>query len=332
MNPFRPLLFVLLLVAPLSAQRGLTVNLGTVVPKGSAWHETLERMSQEWARISGGRVRLRILPGGALGDDVEMLRLVRVGRLQAVAMTGIGLAKLDPGVDALHIPLLFDSYAELDYVRDKMAPTLEARLATEGFVVLNWADGGWAQFFTKRSAATLDELRKQKLWISAGDPRTERLYKRFDMTVTPLSMGDVPTGLQTGLIEAITIPPLFAMLDGSYRSAPNLIDLKWAPVTGGVVVSNTAWEKIPADLRPKLLAASREAGDELRTKIRRLGDDAVAQMKTRGLNVVAVDRAAWQKEVEAAYPELRGELAPEELFDMALRLRDEFRARRAASR
>lgn len=327
MNLLRTILTALVLTVPLSAQRSLTVNLGTVVPKGSAWHDTLERMSQEWERISGGRVRLRILPGGALGDDVEMLRLMRVGRLQAVAMTGIGLAKLDSGVDALHIPMLFDSYAELDYVRDKMAPALEARLAAQGYVVLNWADGGWAQFFTKQPTKTLADLRKQKLWISAGDPRTERLYKRFDMTVTPLSMGDVPTGLQTGLIEAITIPPLFAMLDGSYRSAPNLIDLKWAPVTGGVVLSKEAWEKIPSDLRPKLLAASRAAGDELRTKIRRLGDDAVTQMKTRGLNVVSVDVGAWRREVEAAYPDLRGELAPADLFDEALRLRDEYRAR-----
>lgn len=321
------LLAVLFLALPLSAQRGLTINLGTVVPKGSAWHETLERMSQEWARISGGKVRLRILPGGALGDDVEMLRLVRVGRLQAVAMTGIGLAKIDQGVDALHIPMLFDSYAELDYVRDKMAPKLEARLASEGFIVLNWADGGWAQFFTKKPAKTIDELREQKLWISAGDPRTERLYKRFDMTVTPLSMGDMPTGLQTGLIEAITVPPLFAMLDGSFRTAPNMIDLKWAPVTGGVVISKAGWEKIPADLRPKLLAASKKAGDELRAKIRRLGADAITQMKTRGLNVVSVDAAAWRAEVEAAYPELRGELAPADLFDEALRLRNEYRTR-----
>ena len=130
MNWMRAILLSLLAAATLSAQRGMTVNVGTVVPKGSAWHETLERMTQEWARISGGRVRLRVLPGGALGDDVEMLRLVRVGRLQALATTGIGLAKLDPGIDALHIPMLFSSYEELDYVRDKMAPVLEKRLAS----------------------------------------------------------------------------------------------------------------------------------------------------------------------------------------------------------
>lgn len=320
-------LIALIAVAALPAQRGLTITLGTVVPDGSAWHQTLKKMEQDWARISGGRVRLRIMAGGRLGDDVEMLRLVRIGRLQAVAVTGIGLARIDEGIDALHIPMLFKSYDELDAVRNRMAPALEKRMEAKGFVVLNWADGGWARFFSKEPVRTLDDLRKLKLWISAGDPKTERLYKRYDMQVTPLSLGDVQTGLQTGLVEAVTEPPLFAMLDGTYKAAPNMTDLRWAPVIGGTVISKDAWEKIPADLRPQLMEAARQAGEDLRDKIRRLGEDAVAQMKSRGLNVVSVDRAAWEKEVTALYPELRGELAPADLFDQAIRYRDEFRAK-----
>ena len=314
-------------VLPAGAQRGLTITLGTVVPEGSAWHQTLKQMEQDWARISGGRVRLRIMAGGRLGDDIEMLRLMRIGRLQALALTGIGLARMDEGVDAMHIPLLFRSYEELDYVRDKMAPTLEKRLASNGFVILNWSDGGWAHFFAKQPVATLADLRKQKLWISAGDPKTERLYKKFDMQVTPLALGDVQTGLQTGLVEVVTEPPLFAMLDGTYQAAGNMTDLRWAPVLGGTVISKDAWEKIPADLRPQLEEASRKAGDDLRATIRKLGADAITQMKSRGLNVVEVDRAAWEKEVTALYPQLRGDLAPADLFDMAIRYRDEYRAK-----
>jgi hypothetical protein len=53
-------------------------------------------------------------------------------------------------------------------------------------------------------------------------------------------------------------------------------------------------------------------------------------MKTRGLNVVAVDSATlakWRSEVHDAYPKLRGTLAPADLFDQALKLRDQYRAR-----
>ncbi len=328
--PYRQLVLAaafIVCAAPLAAQRAIRLNLGTVVPKDSAWHEVLMQIRQDWAAISGGRVDLRIYAGGALGDESEMLRKVRIGQLQAVAATSIGLAIIDQGVDALSIPMLFDSYAELDSVRDSMAPKLAKRLEDKGFVVLNWSDGGWAQFFTKKPAKTLDDIRNQKLWISAGDPRTERLYKDFDMNVVPLPLTETPTALQTGLIEAVTEPPLFALLDGTYQRAPYMTDIKWGPVVGGTVISKEAWERIPADLRPKLLAAAEKAGAGLRTRIRALGDDAIEQMKQRGLTVVATDRAAWLKEVEAAYPKLRGVLAPADLFDEAIRLRDQYRAR-----
>lgn len=318
------------LATPLSAQRAsraVRVNLGTVVPKDSAWYEVLVRMKQEWTTISGGRVDLRIYPGGSLGDDVEMLRKVRIGQLQAVAVTSVGLSRIDDSVEALHIPLLFQNYAELDYVRDRLAPKLEAGLKTKGYVVLNWSDGGWAQFFTKEPAKTIDDIRGMKLWIAAGDPGTEKLYRDFGMRPTPLPMTEMLTALQTGLIEAIDVPPLFAMLDGSFQRAPYMTDIRWGAVIGGTVISADAWEKIPADLRPKLLASARKAGDEMRGRIRQLGDDAIAQMKQRGLTVVSVDQAAWQAEVEKGYPKMRGQLAPADLFDEAIRLRDEYRAK-----
>ena len=315
------------LAAPAAAQRGLRINLGTVVPQDSPWYEVLQQMRQDWTEISGGKVDLRIYAGGALGDDTEMLRKTRIGQLQAVAMTGIGLSRIDPGVDALQIPLLFQSYEELDYVRDKMAPTLEKRIAAEGFQVLAWSDGGWAHYFSKKPAPTLADVRSQKLWISAGDPRTEELYKSLGFNVVPLPLSEMTTALQTGLIEQILVPPLYALLDGSYRRAGNMTDLAIAPVIGGIVIDNKAWQRIPAALRPKLAAASEAAGAKLRARIRQMGDDAIQQMKERGLNVTAADRAAWQAEVEKVYPKLRGTYAPAEMFDQAVRLRDEYRAR-----
>jgi TRAP-type C4-dicarboxylate transport system substrate-binding protein len=319
------------LLTPLAAQRAssaIRINLGTVVPKDSPWYEVLIRMKQEWATISGGRVDLRIYPGGALGDDAEMLRKVRIGQLQAVAVTSVGFSRIDDSIEALHIPLLFKDYAELDYVRDKMAPRLEANLKAKGFVVLNWSDGGWAQFFTKKPAKTIDDIRGMKLWIAAGDPKTEQLYRDFGMRPTPLPMTEMLTSLQTGLIEAIDVPPLFAMLDGSFQRAPYMVDIRWGAVIGGTVISAEAWERIPADLRPKLLASARKAGEEMRGRIRQLGDDAIVQMQQRGLTVVSVDQQAWQDEVEKGYPKMRGQLAPADLFDEAIRLRDEYRARR----
>lgn len=324
---------LLSLVPPAYSQRPLRINVGTVAPEGSPWHEILQQMGQDWEEISGGKVILRIYPSGVLGDENDMLRKVRIGQLQAVALSSAGLERIERSVSCLQIPMLIDTYEELDYVWDRIAPTLEARLEQKGFVVLNWGDVGWVYFFTKEPAKTPNDIRKLKLFTSAGDPEAEKLYKELGFRPVPLAVTDLLPALQTGLIEAFDVPPLFALLDQSFALAKNMIDLKWAPLVGATVVSKRIWERIPEQLRPQLLQAARAAGQQRRSEIRKLGEDAIVEMQKRGLNVIHLDATAlaeWRAEAEAAYPKLRGGLVPAGLFDEVVRLRNEYRSSRVA--
>ena len=312
-----------------SAQGKILIKIGTIAPEGSTWHDVLLKIRQEWRRLSSDRVELRVYAGGVLGDETEMVRKVQRRSLDGLAVSGVGLSRIDEGIDCLHYPLFFDSYDELDYVRDAIAPQLEARIEARKFKVLNWSDAGWVYFFTRDLARTPDEVRQMKLWISAGDPDTEKFFKDLDFQVVPLPTTDMLTSLQTGLIDAFDVPPLFALLDRSYQEANHMIDLKWAPVVAATVISTRAWDRVPADLQPKLLDVSRTAGVELRAEIRRAHEDAVAEMKTRGLTVVELseqDRALWREEVDGALPKLREFLGPPELCDDVRRFRDEYRA------
>jgi TRAP-type transport system periplasmic protein len=326
----RRMRWLLVVLVPLSiaaphAQTAVQVRMATVVPQGSLWDESLQYIRQEWTRISGGSIQITVYAGGTQGDEAESVRKVSRGQLQAVALSSVGLSRIDAGVACLQLPLLFDSYAELDYVRDGLAEALEKRIEARGFKVLNWADGGWVYAFAKTPVRTPEDLRARKLFTSAGDAESERLYKRFGFRVVPLSLSDLITSLQTGMIDAFTSVPLFALLNESYKLAPNMTDVRWAPLVGGTVVSATTWERIPAATRPALLAAARTAGDRLRGDIRKMDVDAVKQMEGRGLKVTPVDtstRAAWQKTAEGTYAALRGDYCPADLFDDVLRLRE----------
>ncbi len=327
---FRWMLSILLMTIPLQAQgRTIVINMGTLAPEGTAWHDALLQMRQDWNRISRGQIVLRIFPSGVQGDENTMIRKMRIGQLQAVAVSGNGLSRIEPAISCLQIPLMLASYEELDYVRDHLAPQLEGMIEQKGFKILNWADAGWVRFFTKRPAFTLDDIRKMKLLTSAGDPETEKLYKDFGFQVVPLPYTEVLTALQTGLIEAVQGPPLYAMVEQWFGLATNMTEVKWAPLVGATVISNRAWERIPANLRPQLLEAARSAGRRLLTEIRQLNEDAVPAMAKRGLNIVKPDAAAlasWASEAKDAYPKLRGRYVSAELFDEVERLRNEFRS------
>jgi TRAP-type C4-dicarboxylate transport system substrate-binding protein len=302
--------------------------MGTVVPKGSLWDESLQYVRQEWRRISGGTIEITVYPGGVLGDETEMVRQIRQGRIQAAALSSVGLSRIDNGVSCLQVPMMFASYAELDFVRSRVAPILERRIEAKGFKVLNWADGGWVHTFTKKAARTPDDVRRMKLFTSAGDADTERLYKEFGFHVVPLALTDMITALQTGMIEAFSTVPLFAELQESYKLAPHMIDVPWIPLVGGTVMSQQAWDAMPAQVRPALLDAARTAGDRLRGDIRKMGSDAVLAMEKRGLTVTRVDattRALWESSARETYPRLRGTYCPADLFDEVQRIRLEFR-------
>ncbi len=312
----------------------IVIKLGTLAPEGSVWHDALLQVRQEWHELTDGQLELRIYAGGVLGGEDEMVRKLQRRGLDAVAITSSGLPRIDSSVSVLNVPLLFESYEELDYVRSRIAPQLERHLAARNFKVLSWSDAGWVYFFAKSPVRTPEDLRALRLWISSGAPEGERLFKDFGFNVVPLPVTDMLTALQTGLIEAIDVPPLFALLDRSYQAAPYMTDVRWGPLNAATVISSQAWARIPAAYHEALLASIRAVARDAQAEIRRAGAQAVEEMQARGLKVITLDpdtREAWRREARAAYPVLREETGHPKLFDEVLRLSEEFRASRAGS-
>ena len=317
--------------APASAQRRRAnkIRLGTVAPKNSVYHEVLLRMRQSWREISGGSVDLTIYPGGVAGDEVTMLRKMRAGQMQAALISGNGMSFLDEGVSALQVPLMFESYEEFDFVRAKLAPTLDQRLREKGYTVLGWGDAGWAYFFGVQEFRTPDDVRAMKLYTSKGDDEMLRLYSEFGLRAIPLDLTELQANLETGLVEIFAAPPLVAAGYQWFASAPNMLDMPFLPIVGAVLIDSETWEAIPAGQRTLMRAVAEEAAAEVQASVRAQEKAAIEQMQKYGLKVIGTDAGTlseWKREVERAIPNLRDRYAPSELIDEALRWRDAFRA------
>ena len=313
--------------APVRAQPVL-VKMATLVPDGSSWHLILKETADKWRTLSNGSVTVRLYAGGVAGDDPDVVRKMRLGTLNAGVLTSVGVAEIDKSVYALGVPMMYDSYEEVYYVLDKMRPRLESSLESKGFVVLNWADGGWVHFFAQKPVAVPDDLKALKLFSWAGDATSVDLWKSAGFNPVPLPATEIATALQTGLVNALGCPPQVAVIAQYYNYAKNMTALPWQLLLGATIINKTVWDKIPADLRPALLQAAREAGTRLQEEIRKTGDRDVEAMRKRGLNVVAVDaraRGQWKKTAESLYPKIRGAIVPADAFDEAMRYRDEYR-------
>ena len=99
------------------AERGIRINLGTLAPRGSVYHKSLQAMAEAWRQAPGGGVRLVICPDGTQGGETDMVRLIRVGSLQAGLLTAVGLSDIEPGVGWLqNIPMIFRSLDEFEKI------------------------------------------------------------------------------------------------------------------------------------------------------------------------------------------------------------------------
>jgi TRAP-type C4-dicarboxylate transport system substrate-binding protein len=303
------------------------IKLGTIAPEGSIWHDALLKVRQAWKEQSGGKVELRIYAGGVLGSEEELVRKMQRQTIDAVTLSGAGLHAVDAAFNCFSMPAMFDQPGKLDHVRDGIAPAIEQRLESRGIVTLNWAVAGVSYLFSKTPLRTPDDLRRRKLWMPPGAPYMERIYLEIGMRPVALPVTEMLTGLQTGLIDVIAVPPLFALLDRSYQSAPYMTDLEWGSLIAATLVNARSWARVPADLRAPLMQVSREIGLSLRDEARRAEADAIAQMQARGLKVVklsAAERAQWRQESRDTYPKLRGDYCPADLFDEVMRLSGTF--------
>jgi len=324
-------LVVGVLLAAAAADAQVVIKLGTIAPEGSVWSDALQRVAQSWKEASGGKVELRIFAGGVLGGEDELVRKLQRRVIDGVTLSGSGLPTLDRSFECLNIPLLFESSDELDYVRDRVGPAIEQRLDAKGFVVLNWAIAGWVHIFSKEPLRLPEDLRRTRFWMTSGSPETEKVYKAFGIQVVPLPVTEMMTGLQTGLIDAMAAPPLYALLDRSFQVADNMLDINWGALNAATVVRADAWARVPAELRPRLVEAARREGVAMRDVGRRAGEGAIREMQKRGLAVVTLtdaERGQWRDEAAKAYPGLRGPFCPAELYDDVMRYHAESRRAR----
>ena len=256
-----------------------------------------------------------------------MIRKISIGQLQAASMTAIGLHEITPEPQAEDVPFMIDSYEEYDYVHEKIRGKLEDAIARRNYQVMHWGEVGFVYLFSTQPYRTPVDFGKGKVFTWNGDPGAEAAWKAAGFHPVVLSSTDLVPSLTSGMINVVAQSPLYAYTTNLYSRARNMLNMHWGFLTGATVVRKDTWEKIPEDLRQKVLEIAEDYGKKTRDDIRKQNDDAIAQMKKRGLNVVQpTSLEEWQKAAEEANEVVRGKVVPAGIYDEVKKLRDEYRA------
>ncbi|MBN2738819.1 MAG: TRAP transporter substrate-binding protein DctP [Spirochaetales bacterium] len=293
----KAIIFIVILILLYTSVFGMDIRLGSVAPKGSPWIKALNQIASDWRQISGGKVALKIYPGGMVGDEKEMLRKIKLRQLDAAAMTISGMNQISKGVMAMATPMMVSRYGELEYLFEKLGPHFEDQMKKQRYVVLAWIFIGWTYFFSKAKVSTPNDMRGRSIWVLSSNQSEIQAWKSAGVNPVPMSVQDVLLSLQSGKLDNLYATMTTAAAFQWFGIADHMLDMHWAPMVAGFLVSSTVWDKVPMEYREEMLKAAQKAGEQVSRESLEIDNQALATMKEYGLKIHSPsveDKAQWK--------------------------------------
>jgi TRAP-type C4-dicarboxylate transport system substrate-binding protein len=316
------------------AQAATTLKIATLSPEGTGWMIELRKAAKAIRQRSNDEVKLKIYPGGVMGDDKAVLRKLRVGQLHGAAMTSGGVLQPYPDIALYNLPLVFRNSDEVDYVRERLDAKLMAGLREKKFVGFGLAEVGFAYPMMKDPITAVDDFQNRRVWAPDNDPGALKAYSSFNIAPVPLPIADVLTGLQTGLIDTIGSPSIGAIALQWHTQVDYALDLPLMYVYGLFALTERAFNRLD-EAQQAIVTEELEAAvarvDAMSRKDNTAADEA---LKTTGLQWLQPSQAElgeWYAMADEANLKLKAnEYVSAEMFDELMALLQEYRSGAAA--
>lgn len=263
-----------------------TIKFATVAPEGTTWMNVMKELDATIRKESGGRLGFKIYPGGVQGDEKDVLRKIRLGQLHSAGITGVGIGEIAPRLRIIDTPFLFKSYEEVDSLHRNFDSEFSRAFEEGGYVLLGWAEVGFVNVFSNTPVRSRDDLKRVKMWMWEGDPVAEATFKAIGISPTPLSIIDVLTSLQTGLINGVYTPPMAAIALQWHTRVKYMLNVPLANASGAVVISKKFYDNLPADLQQVLIKNGRQFMQKLTMLSRRDNTKATATLKQNAVTIL----------------------------------------------
>ncbi len=288
------------------AEEGYTLRIASLAPAGSSWMKVLNAWNKTLKEKTDGKLQMRFYPGGSQGDERDFVRKMRVGQLDGGVVTMTGMSMLVPAMNVLTLPGFLDTYAELDRVRDKMAPEFEAMFGKEGMRLVGWGDAGKTRLFSVKPIKSPNEIKSMRPWVWKDDPIFVEFYKVIGASAVKLGVPEVYPALQTRMVDVISSSALTAVALQWYTRVKYMTAHNSAIIAGGTVMRQDKYDELPDDLKAVFDSTSDRAHELLNKVIRKDDDKAYNIVIKRGIQAIEAGDA--KAEWDAADKKVRDNL------------------------
>jgi tripartite ATP-independent transporter DctP family solute receptor len=254
--------------------------------KGHPQVTGMEKFVELVTEKSGGKITVKLFPGGVLGGDVQTVSALQGGVIEMTVLNAGILAGNVKQFGAVDLPFLFNSGEEADKVMDgPFGTSLIDLLPDTGLVGLAYWELGFRNLTNNRHPVTkLEDIKGLKI-RTIQSPIPIELFNSLGANAVPLPYTELYTALETGTV------------DGQENPAANILNAKFYEVQKYmtvtrhqynpqiVLISKKFWDGLNDEEKAVLQTAATEARDYQREVSREVDAKAIADIKATGMEV-----------------------------------------------
>jgi tripartite ATP-independent transporter DctP family solute receptor len=287
-------------VLPLAAQaQAVKLTLGHGAAPGNPRHEASVRFAEVLKAKTGGRIEVQVAPSAQLGDDAAMVTALRTGALDMSANSQGAVANAVPEYNAFGMPFLFPTPAAAFKLLDgPLGKELGERSAEKGMVLLGaWDNGIRHMTNSKRPISKVDDMKGLKMRVPP-DATLVDIMKSVGAEAQQIRFAELYVALQQGVVDGQENPLVNIHASKLYEVQKHLALTSHMFQMTPFLMSKRSWDKLSAADKKAVQEAAAEATALQRRLSAEVDDKLLADLKSKGVQVTTVDKAAFAKATE----------------------------------
>jgi TRAP-type C4-dicarboxylate transport system substrate-binding protein len=258
------------------------LRVACLAPRDSELAKSFLRVDKGLRAASHDTWGIRLYAGGTAGDEVDVLRKMKVGQMDASIITTTGLSHIVREVALLDSPGVINNYKQFEAVTSAMRGEWEQSFDKAGFKLVAWSEGGQYRWFSKTPITRVTDLKNVRPWVWPASYILKEIYHNVGANGVPLGVPEVYGALQTGMVDTV-ITTAAALVALQWHS-----NLKFATKAGfgilvnAMVVSADKWKAIPPDVAGQVLSETRKVTEGEREAWRKADLVAYQNLLKRG--------------------------------------------------
>jgi len=322
------LLVLLLQGSEAQAKPKYLFKIGSIAPSGSVWAQQFDKFAAEVKNKTDGEVGFRIYAGGVMGDDQAMYRKMRVGQLQGGGFTMTGIGEIVPDFRVMSVPFLFDSYGEVDYVLQGLLPNLIDKFRKKKLELISLTEVGFIYAMSTKPVSSIPALKNSTNWIPSGDPVSRALLTSLGITPVQLSIPDVLSSLQSGLVDTVYNSLYGSIILQWFTKAKYITDMAYGYAYGVFLLEGKSFAKLPEKYKELIHVAAAKHFPVLLEKTRISNRESRQVLIDRGVKFVKTDADTTRQLKESrdlSVKDLIKTAFSPEIYQQTIQLLEEFR-------